>query len=446
MLEKSPDEQKWFNTSAVINDDGSIGAPSARRTCSTSRMQARSRTGSRGPSPAPASWSPSWPGSTSGCRSASTCAFPSSTGASHYAGRRSSPYPRRSTPLTGNDHWDVLIKARAIENHAFVIAAAQAGTTKEGLSSYGHSIIVGPWGEVIAESTSKAEDVLVATLDLDEVAREGPRSRCSTCASRPLRAEGRRRLGRRCRSRKPTTKGKAGRGFDRRCRKPPSRRWRRGAQRAALRPRRGVAVPQRHQQLDRHERAAPAPAALMGELVVHDHRGMGESSSPEGPWSMLDYARDALGVMDELGIERFNVLGISFGGMVAQELALLVPERIRRLFLWSTSAGGGAGSSFPLDTLATMGDEERDAMALRLLDGRFDAAWLAEHPRDRRLAESRGPVPAASSTAAAAEQLEARSRHDTAERLHRLADVAVFVGAGRYDGWHHRATRKPWRY
>jgi pimeloyl-ACP methyl ester carboxylesterase len=171
----------------------------------------------------------------------------------------------------------------------------------------------------------------------------------------------------------------------------------------------------------------------MGELVVHDHRGMGESSSPEGPWSMLDYARDALGVMDELGIERFNVLGISFGGMVAQELALLVPERIRRLVLWSTSAGGGAGSSFPLDTLATMGDEERDAMALRLLDGRFDAAWLAEHPRDRRLAESRGPVPAASSTAAAAEQLEARSRHDTAERLHRLADVAVFVGAGRYD-------------
>jgi predicted amidohydrolase len=65
----------------------------------------------------------------------------------------------------------VLIKSRAIENHAFVIAAAQAGTTNEGLSSYGHSIIVGPWGEVIAESTSKGEDVLVATIDLDEVSR-----------------------------------------------------------------------------------------------------------------------------------------------------------------------------------------------------------------------------------------------------------------------------------
>lgn len=85
----------------------------------------------------------------------------------------------------------------------------------------------------------------------------------------------------------------------------------------------------------------------MGELVVYDHRGMGESSSPEGPWSMLDYARDALGVMDELGIERCNVLGVSFGGMVAQELALLAPERIRRLVLWSTSAGERPGRPFP---------------------------------------------------------------------------------------------------
>jgi predicted amidohydrolase len=61
--------------------------------------------------------------------------------------------------------------ARAIENHAYVIAAAQAGTTAEGFSSFGHSLIIGPWGEVLAESDSDEEDILIATVDTREVDR-----------------------------------------------------------------------------------------------------------------------------------------------------------------------------------------------------------------------------------------------------------------------------------
>jgi predicted amidohydrolase len=72
---------------------------------------------------------------------------------------------------TGRVHWATLLRARAIENEAYVIAAAQAGTTSEGVSSYGHSMIIDPWGEVLAESTIDGEDVLVAAIDLDEVAR-----------------------------------------------------------------------------------------------------------------------------------------------------------------------------------------------------------------------------------------------------------------------------------
>jgi predicted amidohydrolase len=72
---------------------------------------------------------------------------------------------------TGRVHWATLLRARAVENEAYVIAAAQAGTTSEGVSSYGHSMIIDPWGEVLAESTSDGEDVLVATIDIDEVAR-----------------------------------------------------------------------------------------------------------------------------------------------------------------------------------------------------------------------------------------------------------------------------------
>jgi predicted amidohydrolase len=79
--------------------------------------------------------------------------------------------PAAFNAVTGRAHWEVLVRARAIENHAYVVAAAQVGTTDEGIATNGHSLIVGPWGEVLAESTQPGPDVLVATLDLREVNR-----------------------------------------------------------------------------------------------------------------------------------------------------------------------------------------------------------------------------------------------------------------------------------
>jgi predicted amidohydrolase len=79
--------------------------------------------------------------------------------------------PAAFNAVTGRAHWDLLVRARAIENHAFVVAAAQVGTTAEGIATYGHSLIVDPWGEVLAESIGGQPEVLVATLDLAEVAR-----------------------------------------------------------------------------------------------------------------------------------------------------------------------------------------------------------------------------------------------------------------------------------
>jgi predicted amidohydrolase len=79
--------------------------------------------------------------------------------------------PSSFAVATGRVHWSTLLRARAIENEAYVIAAAQAGTTSEGVSSYGHSMIIDPWGEVLAESMVDGEDVLIAAIDLDEVAR-----------------------------------------------------------------------------------------------------------------------------------------------------------------------------------------------------------------------------------------------------------------------------------
>lgn len=77
--------------------------------------------------------------------------------------------PAAFTRQTGEAHWHVLQRARAIENGAFVISAAQGGVHEDGRETYGHSIIVDPWGRVIAEADHDEPGVIVATLSLDEV-------------------------------------------------------------------------------------------------------------------------------------------------------------------------------------------------------------------------------------------------------------------------------------
>jgi deaminated glutathione amidase len=79
--------------------------------------------------------------------------------------------PAAFNAVTGRAHWDLLVRARAIENHAFVVAAAQAGRTAEGIATYGHSLIVDPWGEVLAEAASDRPEVVMATLDVRDVTR-----------------------------------------------------------------------------------------------------------------------------------------------------------------------------------------------------------------------------------------------------------------------------------
>ncbi len=77
--------------------------------------------------------------------------------------------PAAFTQPTGEAHWEVLLRARAIENGAFMIAAAQAGNHEDGRATHGHSIIINPWGKVIGELGRDAPDLLVCDIDLDEV-------------------------------------------------------------------------------------------------------------------------------------------------------------------------------------------------------------------------------------------------------------------------------------
>ena len=73
--------------------------------------------------------------------------------------------PAVFTRQTGEAHWQVLQRARAIENGAFMVSAAQAGRHADGRQSYGHSIIVDPWGVVLAEAGGTAPEIIIAEVD-----------------------------------------------------------------------------------------------------------------------------------------------------------------------------------------------------------------------------------------------------------------------------------------
>ena len=76
--------------------------------------------------------------------------------------------PAAFTRVTGEAHWHVLLRARAIETGSYVIAPAQGGRHEDGRETYGHSLVVGPWGEVLAEAGTEPA-VLVAQIDPEAV-------------------------------------------------------------------------------------------------------------------------------------------------------------------------------------------------------------------------------------------------------------------------------------
>ena len=85
-------------------------------------------------------------------------------------GARVITVPSAFTATTGRDHWEVLLRARAIEDQLFVVAANQSGTAPPSFSSWGHSMIVDPWGRVL-DVLADGEGHAIADLDLDEIER-----------------------------------------------------------------------------------------------------------------------------------------------------------------------------------------------------------------------------------------------------------------------------------
>ena len=172
------------------------------------------------------------------------------------------------------------------------------------------------------------------------------------------------------------------------------------------------------------------------DLVAYDQRGLGRSAAVTRPYAMADLAADCAVVLDAVGWTTCRVVGVSFGGMVAQELAVTEPGRIERLALLCTSAGGAGGSSYPLHDLASLSPSERAERMPALLDGRFSPEWLANHPVDRAIAEmaaDRARAPRTDEQRAGEQtQLAARRHHDVWDRLGAVR-CPTFVGCGRHD-------------
>ncbi len=178
-----------------------------------------------------------------------------------------------------------------------------------------------------------------------------------------------------------------------------------------------------------------SPLAQHFELLCYDQRGLGQTAKPAGDYTMIEYADDAAGLLDTLGIEKIPVIGVSFGGMVAQEFALRHPHRVQALVLACTSAGGAGGASYPLHELQKLPATQRAEQHLRVSDVRHTDQWIASNPQawEKRMALALSAQRPDRDETGAAKQLEARRHHNTYDRLPTLK-MPVLLAGGEYDG------------
>lgn len=168
-------------------------------------------------------------------------------------------------------------------------------------------------------------------------------------------------------------------------------------------------------------------------IVTYDQRGLGRSVTDDDvtPFTMQDYVRDAIAVLDALSIERVHLVGYSFGAMVAQEIAAAIPARIERLALMAAGPGGPM-ASWPIHELAELPVAERARRLLEIQDLRVAASGAAQHDIDA-LAQRLSDAAARSPVNGPRRLLAARAAHDARQRLP-LIDADTLVISGRHDG------------
>lgn len=169
------------------------------------------------------------------------------------------------------------------------------------------------------------------------------------------------------------------------------------------------------------------------EVIAFDNRGAGRTSAPEGPYSVHEMARDTVGLLDALDLPWAHVLGISMGGMIAQELALGYPERVGALVLGCTSPGGprAHGIEQLLDDIQAFKDLSREGGPdlewftefLRRLWTKRALARYGEHLQDFVLSLIRFPP----TPHGLCGQADAIAAHDTYDRLPQIGRPTLVI-------------------
>jgi len=181
------------------------------------------------------------------------------------------------------------------------------------------------------------------------------------------------------------------------------------------------------------------PLAKNFRVITYDQRGLGQTQKPPGPYEMEDYSKDAIALLDKLGIEQVHLVGVSFGGMVALHIALQFPERMKKIVLCCTSPGG-AFASFPFHDLPDdQNATERVMQLMEFNDLRHTKSWQ-ENNSNRveaiiQITESRLIRDHATPEYKRGyrEQIRARAQHDVVEDLEKI-ESETFICAGIYDG------------
>ncbi len=170
-------------------------------------------------------------------------------------------------------------------------------------------------------------------------------------------------------------------------------------------------------------------------VLAFDPRGLGESDSPTVSCSIADFADDAAGLAKKAGWDNCHILGVSMGGMVAQELALRYPSLIGRLVLGVTNSGGSHSGPRVVDKMFDMPTSEK----LKLSDLRKNEAWAAANQEMVKSFEKQSKAFKEALHATPSlllgynNQVNAVLKHDAFDRLPQIKAPTLVFG-GRYDG------------
>jgi pimeloyl-ACP methyl ester carboxylesterase len=171
------------------------------------------------------------------------------------------------------------------------------------------------------------------------------------------------------------------------------------------------------------------------QVIVFDNRGIGKTQRSPAPYTVKTLADDAVGLLNHLGIDKAHILGMSLGGMVAQELAINYPEKVEKLVLVCTTTGDDEITNVHPDMLKALGLEEGDAQPdLRSLDFRQTTTAIVSLAFNKRLYRLIN-VPLVKlymkliNMEGLKQQLEAVTGHSTGDRIHGIkAPTLVLTG------------------